>query len=119
MSTGPLKESTATDILESIVGAFSSEQGPPEPAYVRREDGSYLISGWVPLDEFAELLQVDIPPHRGYYTVAGLVLQHFGTVPTVGDTFDFQDWHLEVVDLDGRRIDKILVTRRAQGNEPV
>lgn len=102
---------TAADILESIVGAFSSEDGPPEPAYVRRADGSYLISGWMQLDEFADLLSIAIPPHRGYHTTAGLVLQHFGSVPQVAESFDLNGWRFEIVDLDGRRIDKILASK--------
>jgi magnesium and cobalt exporter, CNNM family len=107
---------TAADILEAIVGAFHSEEGPPEPAYVVRLDGSFLISGWMPVDEFGDLLSVVVPPHRGYHTVAGLVLQHFGTLPEVGDTFELDGWRIEVVDLDGRRIDKILAQRKV-GNE--
>jgi putative hemolysin len=103
---------TAADILEAIVGAFHSEEGPPEPAYVTRPDGSFLISGWMPVDEFGDLLSVAVPPHRGYHTVAGLVLQHFGTLPEVSDTFDLGGWQIEVVDLDGRRIDKILAQRK-------
>jgi len=102
---------TAADILESIVGAFSSEQGPPEPAYVRRVDGSYLISGWMPVDEFAELLSVPVTGNRGYHTVAGLVLQHFGALPQIGDWFELDSWRIEIVDIDGRRIDKVLATR--------
>jgi putative hemolysin len=110
---------TAADILESIVGAFSSEDGPPEPAYVRRADHSLLISGWMPLDEFADLLSVEVPAHPGYHTVAGLVLQHFGSVPQTGDSFDLSGWRFEIVDLDGRRIDKILATKlAADGEEP-
>jgi putative hemolysin len=103
---------SAADILEAIVGAFHSEEGPPEPAFVRRTDGSFLISGWMPVDEFGELLSIPLPPRRRYHTVAGLVLQHFGALPEVGDAFDFEGWHFEVVDLDGRRIDKILASRR-------
>ncbi|WP_407178310.1 hemolysin family protein [Bradyrhizobium sp. STM 3562] len=102
---------TATDILEAIVGAFHSEEGPPEPAYVARADGSFLVAGWMPVDEFAELLSVPVPPHRGYHTVAGLVLQQSGTLPDVGYSFDLEGWRIEVVDLDGRRIDKILATK--------
>ncbi|WP_315701951.1 MULTISPECIES: hemolysin family protein [unclassified Bradyrhizobium] len=105
---------TAADILESIVGAFTSEEGPPEPAYVRRADDSYLISGWMPLDEFSDLLSIEVPPHRGYHTIAGLVLQHFGSVPHVGQSFDLNGWRFEIVDLDGRRIDKILAMRLPQ-----
>jgi putative hemolysin len=110
---------TAADILESIVGAFSSEQGPPEPACVRRDDGSLLVSGWMQLDEFADVLAIEVPPHRGYHTVAGLVLQHFGSVPEVGQSFELEGWRFEIVDLDGRRIDKILATKLApDGGEP-
>ncbi|GLR83797.1 hemolysin family protein [Bradyrhizobium iriomotense] len=105
---------TAADILESIVGAFHSEEGPPEPAYVARADGSLLVSGWMPVDEFGELLGFELPPHHRYNTVAGLVLQHFNVLPNVGDAFDLGGWHLEVVDLDGRRIDKILASRRSE-----
>ncbi|MGY8665653.1 hemolysin family protein [Bradyrhizobium sp. UFLA05-109] len=105
---------TAADILESIVGAFHSEEGPPEPAYVARADGSLLVSGWMPVDEFGELLGFELPPHHRYNTVAGLVLQHFNVLPHVGDAFDLGGWHLEVVDLDGRRIDKILASRRSE-----
>ncbi|MGC2779368.1 MAG: hemolysin family protein [Bradyrhizobium sp.] len=110
---------TAADILESIVGAFSSEQGPPEPACIRRGDGSLLVSGWMQLDEFADVLAIEVPPHRGYHTVAGLVLQHFGSVPEVGQSFELEGWRFEIIDLDGRRIDKILATKLApDGGEP-
>ena len=104
---------TAADILELIVGAFHSEEGPPEPAYVRRADDSLLVSGWMPVDEFGDLLGIELPPHR-YHTVAGLALQQFNALPNVGDAFDFGSWHIEVVDLDGRRIDKILASRRSE-----
>ncbi|RJF69914.1 hemolysin family protein [Rhodopseudomonas palustris] len=105
---------TTADILESIVGAFGNEEGPPEPAAVRREDGSYLIAGWMPVDEFGDLLPVSIPEHRDYHTVAGLVLQHYGALPNIGDKFEYQGWQLEILDLDGRRIDKIMATRIAE-----
>jgi putative hemolysin len=104
---------SAADIMEAIVGAFHSEEGPPEPAYVERADGSFLIAGWMPLDACADLLSIAVPPHRGYHTVAGLVLQHFGALPEVGNAFDLDGWRIEVVDLDGRRIDKILATKKS------
>jgi putative hemolysin len=103
---------TAADILESIVGAFHSEEGPPEPAYVKSSDDSLLIEGWMPVDEFGELLGIELPSHHRFHTVAGLVLQQFNVLPGVGDAFDLGEWHIEVLDLDGRRIDKILATRR-------
>jgi putative hemolysin len=93
------------------VGSFGSEVGPAEVPFLRREDGSYLISGWMPADEFGDLLSVTLPKKRRFHTVAGLVLQHLGALPSVGDKFDYQDWRFEIVDMDGRRIDKVLATK--------
>jgi putative hemolysin len=102
---------TTADILESIVGSFGSEAGPAELSYVRRDDGSYLISGWMPADELGDLLAITLPNKRRFRTVAGLVLQHFGALPSVGDKFDYQEWRFEIVDMDGRRIDKVLASK--------
>jgi putative hemolysin len=66
---------TSADILESIVGSFHTEEGPAEPAAVRRGDGSYLISGWMPAVEFAQLLDISLPASRQYQTFAGFLLQ--------------------------------------------
>ena len=68
----------------------------------------------MPVDEFGELLSIALPPHQGYHTVAGLVLQHFNVLPKVGDAFDLAGWRIEVVDLDGRRIDKMLASRMSE-----
>jgi putative hemolysin len=100
------------DILEAIVGTFATEEGPNEPAVVRRDDGSYLVSGSMPLDELGELIDLPLPTGRGYHTVAGWVLDEIGHLPHVGESFGHGDWRFEVVDLDGRRIDKVLVTRQ-------
>jgi len=97
---------TSADILESIVGGFHTEEGPPEAAVVKRDDGSYLISGWMPAVEFANLLQVTLPSSRQYQTMAGFLLQQFGAIPGVGDRVEAEGWLFEIVDLDGRRIDK-------------
>ncbi|MEH2514235.1 putative hemolysin [Nitrobacteraceae bacterium AZCC 1564] len=102
---------TTADIMESIVGSFHTEEGPAEQAAVRRQDGSYLLSGWMPVDEFGDLLSIPIPASRGYHTLAGFTLQHFGAIPSVGDSFDYNGWRIEVVDLDGRRIDKLMASR--------
>jgi putative hemolysin len=103
---------TSADILESIVGEFRTEEGPPEPSFVQRADGSFLISGWMPADELAELLGLTLPEDRTYHTVAGFVLDNFGAIPAVGDEFDNQGWRFEIVDLDGRRIDKVLAAKK-------
>ncbi len=106
---------TNADILEAIVGAFRTDEGSVEPDAVQREDGSWLISGSMPADEMADRLSISLPPDRSYHTAAGFVLSQFGHLPEVGESFNNQGWRFEVVDLDGRRIDKILASRIAAG----
>ena len=79
--------------------------------FVWRDDGSCLISGWMPALEFAELLGIPPPASRSYQTCAGFLLQEFGTIPGVGDKIDAGGWRFEIVDLDRRRIDKVLASR--------
>jgi putative hemolysin len=102
---------TNADILEAIVGASRTDEGPAEPDAVQREDGSWLISGSMAADEMAERLHIPIPQERAYHTAAGFVLDNIGHLPVVGESFDAHSWRFEVVDLDGRRIDKILARR--------
>lgn len=102
---------TTADILESIVGTFTTDEGPPEEALVQRDESSCLISGWMPADEFADRLMLPLSEKRPYNTAAGFVLQHLGALPDVGQTFDAHGWRFEVIDMDGRRIDKILASR--------
>lgn len=105
---------TSADILESIVGAFHTEEGPAEPAYHLREDGSYLISGWMPALEFLGLLGIAPQGSRPYQTCAGFMLHEFARIPDVGDIIEAHGWRFEIVDLDGRRIDKVLATRTTE-----
>lgn len=100
---------TAGDILEAITGSFQEEEGE-EPAFVMREDGTYLVSGWMPVDEFKDRLGVPIPKDPEYETVAGYVLSELNHLPTVGEVFERHPWRFEVLDMDGRRIDKVLVS---------
>jgi putative hemolysin len=102
---------TNADILEAITGAFRTEEGAPEKDAVQRADGSWLIAGSMPVDEMLETLGISPPPTRGYHTAAGFVLHHFGYLPAVSDSFVHAGWRFEVIDLDGRRIDKMLVKR--------
>jgi putative hemolysin len=102
---------TNADILEAIVGAFKTDEGTPEPDAVLREDGSWLISGRMPVDEMAERLPISIPQDRSYRTAAGFVLDQLGELPKSGRVFEAFGWRFEVVDLDGRRIDKIIARR--------
>ena len=102
---------TSADILEAIVGEFRTEEGPTEAAIVRRDDGSLLISGEMAVDEFVEFTGIPLPSDRPYHTVAGFILEGFGKLPAVGDSFDMYGWRFEVVDLDGRRVDKVLAMK--------
>jgi putative hemolysin len=106
---------TNADILQAIAGAFRTDEGSVEPEAVRRDDGSWLISGSMPADEMADHLSIALPPDRSYHTAAGFVLSQLGHLPEVGESFDRHGWRFEVVDLDGRRIDKILASRIPAG----
>lgn len=105
---------TNADILEAIVGASRTDEGPAEPDAVKREDGSWLVSGSMAADEMAERLAIAIPADRAYQTAAGFALDRIGHLPEVGETFHDQGWAFEIVDLDGRRIDKILARRASR-----
>jgi putative hemolysin len=110
---------TNTDILGAIVGDFRTNEGSVELDAVQRDDGSWLIAGSMPVDEMAERLPIAVPPERSYHTAAGFVLSELGHLPLVGESFDSQGWRFEVVDLDGRRIDKILARRIVGGRRRV
>nr|WP_280517688.1 hemolysin family protein [Falsirhodobacter halotolerans] len=104
---------TTGDILEAITGVFR-EDIADEPAITEREDGSYLVSGWMPVDEFCEMLKIPQDLAGDYETVAGLMLNQLRRMPAQGDCFTREGWRFEVVDLDDRRIDKILIARVAE-----
>jgi putative hemolysin len=107
---------TTMDILASIAGEFRTEEDEDEPDVVERADGSYLLSGSMRVDETVELLGLKLDPGRNYSTVAGLVLHEMHHLPKVGETIVVSGWRFEVVDLDGRRIDKVLVQRLPPGH---
>ncbi|MGE0500092.1 MAG: hemolysin family protein [Rhizobiaceae bacterium] len=102
---------TPADILEAITGVFRSDLDEGEPTAHEREDGSWLLAGYMPADEMAEHLGIELPENRDYETVAGYVLHQMHHLPATGETVDAQGWRFEVVDLDGRRIDKVIATK--------
>jgi putative hemolysin len=106
---------TTTDILGSIVGEFKTEETVEEPDAVQRDDGSWLLSGSMSVDEAVELLGIKLDPGRNYSTVAGLVLFAMQRLPAVGESVDVSGWRFEVLDLDGRRIDKVMARRMDVG----
>lgn len=102
---------TPADLLIAIAGEFASDADPDEePNVVERDDGSLLVAGQMPADALAARLDIILPEDRDYATVAGLALAHFRRLPHEGESFVEQGWKFEVVDLDGRRIDKLLVS---------
>jgi putative hemolysin len=103
---------TSGDILHAITGAVAASDAD-EPAMVTREDGSFLVAGWMPVDEFCDRLGLPRELAGEYDTVAGLVLHQLGRIPDLGAVFTAEGWRFEVIDLDGRRIDKVLVAQAA------
>lgn len=104
---------TTSDILQAITGAESAAQSG-EPAIASRSDGSLLVAGWMPADELCDRLSLPRSMAGAYDTAAGLVLHQFGRIPDLGETISLGGHVIEVVDLDGRRIDKLLITPAAQ-----
>jgi magnesium and cobalt exporter, CNNM family len=109
---------TQTDLLEAIAGELTQVEGE-EPEVVEREDGSLLIDGMMSAQEAFDRLNLGTrPAEGGFHTIAGFVLQQLGRLPKVGEHFDYEGWRFEVVDLDGRRIDKILaIPPKAEGED--
>lgn len=107
---------TPADLLAAIAGDFASDTSPHEaPDFVQRDDGSYLVAGSASADLLAEKLDLDLPDDRDYATAAGFALAAFRRLPAEGESVTEQGWTFEVVDLDGRRIDKLLVSRADRG----
>jgi putative hemolysin len=101
---------TPADVLEVIAGVFRSDV-EEEPYAVPRDDGSWLLSGAMPADAMAEQLGLTLPEKRDYQTVAGFVLAELRRLPAIGEHMEAHGWRFDVVDLDGRRIDKVLASR--------
>jgi len=108
---------TASDLLEAITGsAAADDEG--EPKAVQRDDGSWLLSGGLAVDEMSEITGMALPARRRYETVAGLVLDALQHMPSLGETARIGRWQFEVVDLDGRRIDKVVASRLRDLHRP-
>lgn len=100
-----------SDLVESIVGDMPGTGNEDEPDIIRRQDGSYLVDGSLTLDRFSQVLGLGLEHFEDYDTVAGLVLDRMGAIPRAGEKCRWDDFVFEVLDMDGNRIDKILVTR--------
>ena len=103
---------TPADLLTAMVGDFASQRDEGDaPLVVERGDGSFLVSGALPAERLVEQFELDLPESREFATAAGYVLSVLKHLPKEGESFTEQDWTFEVVDMDGRRIDKLLVRR--------
>jgi putative hemolysin len=102
---------TINDILEEIVGEMEID----EPQATQRQDGSWLLDGMLEIDEFKEIFDLPLLPHETEYeTLSGFVMVSLGRVPQPADRFEWNGLNFEVMDMDGRRVDKLLVTTLPQ-----
>jgi putative hemolysin len=108
---------TLTDVLESIAGDLPELGEFTEAPVVQREDGSWLVAASLPFDEFADRFALH-GRQDGFHTVAGFVLHRLGRLPEAGESFRYEDLRIEVVDMDGRRVDRVLVQRLPGTEEP-
>lgn len=106
---------TVNDLLEAVIGRTRSGEGSDAtPLVVTRDDGTLLVDGTVTTDTVRELLggaRLPDEDEHDFHTAAGMVIAHFGRIPNTGEWFEWEGWRIEVVDLDGPRIDKLLLQK--------
>lgn len=110
---------TLRDLLEALVGDIPASRADHEPDVVRRADGSFLLDGLIPIQQFRELFHLDPLPGEGenyYQTLAGFILHLFGRIPKMGDQVEWQGYQMEIIDMDDMRIDRVLLTPPKVGN---
>jgi putative hemolysin len=103
---------TLNDLLESLVGDIAGPGGMDERTVVQRDDGSWLIDGMVPIDEVFDLIKLDptqSAEERDYETLGGFMMAELKRIPQAADAVEIEGFRFEVMDMDGRRVDKVLV----------
>jgi len=108
---------TLTNILEAVVGDLPSVDDREEPKVVQRDDGSWLVDGLLPVDELKEMFRIqDLPEEKAghYQTLGGFAMTHLKRVPSTGDRFECCGLRFEILDMDGHRVDKVLIEQLAQ-----
>lgn len=111
---------TLNDILVEIVGDVPSADELDDPQAVQREDGSWLLDGMLPVDDFFKIFGVNDSQgeNRGsYQTLGGFVITHLGRIPNAADNFEWDGMRFEVMDMDGNRVDKVLVVPAQKNSE--
>ena len=111
---------TVGDLLEGLVGTLPADASEATGAFVPRPDGSWLVDGSAPIEEVATKFEFEIPGDEtgAYHTMAGFVLARLGHIPRVAESVEWNELRLEVVDMDGRRVDKVLVSRAPAPQSP-
>ena len=110
------------DIMEAIIGELPSPDERAKPRAIRRDDGSWLVDGMLSVEEFErQLTDFKLHPQteRDYQTFAGFIVKHLGHVPREGETFQLHGYHVEVIDLDGQRVDKLLLMPLTPSGKPI
>jgi putative hemolysin len=112
---------TLSDILESLVEVPDPED-EEEPQIIQREDGSYLLDGLLDIDDFKERFDIDALPSEDdsdFRTMGGFIITYLGHIPQAGEYFDWENYRFEVMDMDGNRVDKVMLVQREMSNEVV
>ncbi len=112
---------TLYDVLEAIVGEIPLDEHDKEQDVVQRADGTWLVDGLIPIDELKEIMRVDELPEEnqaGFQTLSGFVMNQMGRIPKTGQFFEWEHWRFEVVDMDGHRVDRVLVTDLSDKENP-
>ena len=111
---------TVGDLLEGLVGTLPGDASEARGAFVARADGSWLVDGSAPMEEVATKFDLEVPADESgaYHTMAGFVMARLGHIPHAADAFDWGGWRFEVVDMDGRRVDKVMVSRAPSPQSP-
>lgn len=108
---------TLRDVIEHLVGDLPSYDEDVKQEIVKRDDGSWLVDGMLPVSEFKDYFEFEELPleeKNGYNTVAGFVVTNIGHIPQAGNYFVWEGYRFEVIDMDGTRVDKVMVTQVPQ-----
>ncbi|PSN09937.1 hypothetical protein C7293_29820 [filamentous cyanobacterium CCT1] len=110
---------TLNDVVEAIVGDLPSLDDAEDPMMTQRDDGSWLLDGLLPVEDLKDLLNREqlTEDEDNYHTLAGFIIRHMGRIPNAGDSFEWEGLRFEVVDMDGRRVDKVLLENLPEGEE--
>lgn len=107
---------TLIDLMESLVGEIPTEKGGDDEQLIQREDGSWLVDGLAPIEIVKTKFKIEVMPNEEkgmYHTVGGFALMYLGRVPKAGDRFVWWGYTFEILDMDGNRVDKVLISRKS------